>query len=215
MSIDNTTARHVLHKLQCWALKLSVFSYRIEHVAGEFSYWMDLMTRWGVGWIAGSESKARSKLASPFAQPYFSPPDDDRPEFPAKQEILWAQKNAVAEYNRRKQAIANGEKIVALNEEPPVNIGSRGLRMIDGAIWVPEKAVDLQLRMCVETHFEAGGHRGFQATYGAVNTYVQWINMAKDIKVFVQICLHCVASASGERLLTHWVHKFTRESRTS
>jgi hypothetical protein len=45
---------HILHKLQCWELKMSVFSYRMGHVMGEVNYWTDLMTRWGVGWIAGS-----------------------------------------------------------------------------------------------------------------------------------------------------------------
>jgi hypothetical protein len=54
LSSDPTLARHVVCKLQRWALKMSVFSYRMEHVMGELKYWTDLMTRWGVGWVAGS-----------------------------------------------------------------------------------------------------------------------------------------------------------------
>jgi hypothetical protein len=50
----------VVQKLQRWALKMSVFSYRMEHVMSELNYWTDLMTRWGVGWIAGSENKAQN-----------------------------------------------------------------------------------------------------------------------------------------------------------
>jgi hypothetical protein len=49
LSADLTLARHVVHKLQRWALKMYVFSYRIKHVMGELNYWTDLMTRWGVG----------------------------------------------------------------------------------------------------------------------------------------------------------------------
>jgi hypothetical protein len=30
----------------------------MEHMMGELNYWTDLMTRWGVEWIAGSENKA-------------------------------------------------------------------------------------------------------------------------------------------------------------
>jgi RNase H-like domain found in reverse transcriptase len=75
LSADPTLARHVVHKLQRWALKMSVFSYRMEHVMGELNYWTDLMTRWGVEWVAGSENKAHGKMASLFAQPYISPPD--------------------------------------------------------------------------------------------------------------------------------------------
>jgi hypothetical protein len=86
---DPTLARHVVHKLQRWALKMSVFSYRMEHVMGELNYWIDLMTRWGVGWIAGSENKAHGKMASLFAQPYISPPDYDMVDFPSKKEFYW------------------------------------------------------------------------------------------------------------------------------
>jgi RNase H-like domain found in reverse transcriptase len=38
LSADPTLARHVVHKLQRWALKMSVFSYRLEHVMGEVNY---------------------------------------------------------------------------------------------------------------------------------------------------------------------------------
>jgi hypothetical protein len=44
LSADPTLARHVLHKLQRSAPKMSVFSYRMEHVMGELNYWTDLMT---------------------------------------------------------------------------------------------------------------------------------------------------------------------------
>jgi hypothetical protein len=51
---DPTLARRVVLKLQRWALRMSVFSYHMEHVMGELNYWTDLMTRWIVGWIAGN-----------------------------------------------------------------------------------------------------------------------------------------------------------------
>jgi hypothetical protein len=72
-----------------------MFSYRMKHVMGELNYWTDLMTRCGVGWIAGSERKVRGKMASLFAQPYISPPDYDTVEFSAKKEIILAQQSAV------------------------------------------------------------------------------------------------------------------------
>jgi RNase H-like domain found in reverse transcriptase len=37
-SVDPTLARHVVHKLQRWALKMSVFYYRMEHVMGVLNY---------------------------------------------------------------------------------------------------------------------------------------------------------------------------------
>jgi RNase H-like domain found in reverse transcriptase len=56
---DPTRARHFVHKLQRWTFKMSLFSHRMEHVMDELNYWTDLMTRWGVGCIAGSENKAQ------------------------------------------------------------------------------------------------------------------------------------------------------------
>jgi hypothetical protein len=35
---DPALARHVVHKLQPWALRMSVFSYRMEHVMGKLNY---------------------------------------------------------------------------------------------------------------------------------------------------------------------------------
>jgi hypothetical protein len=97
LSVDPTLARHVVHKLQRCALKMSVFSYRMEHVMGVLNYWTDLMTRWRVGWKAGSEHKAHGKMASLVAQPYISPPVYDTVEFLSKKGILLAQQSATNE----------------------------------------------------------------------------------------------------------------------
>jgi RNase H-like domain found in reverse transcriptase len=43
LSADPTLSRHVVHKLKRWALKMSVFSYRMQHAIGELNYWTDLM----------------------------------------------------------------------------------------------------------------------------------------------------------------------------
>jgi hypothetical protein len=74
---------------------MSVFSYRMEHVITELKYLTDLMTRWRVGWVAGSENKAHGKGASLFAQPCISPPDYDTVEFPSKKGIVLVHQSAV------------------------------------------------------------------------------------------------------------------------
>jgi hypothetical protein len=92
---DPTLAHHVVHKLQRWVLKMSVLSYRMEHVIDEINYWTDLMKRLEVGWIAGSEHKAHGKMDSLLSQPYISPPDYDTVVFPSKKEIMLLQQSAV------------------------------------------------------------------------------------------------------------------------
>jgi Integrase zinc binding domain len=174
---------------------MSVFSYRMEHVMGELNYWTDLMTRWGVGWVAGIENKAHGKMASLFAQPYISPPDYDTVEFPSKKEILLVQQSAVDEYERCQQ-----DNAMARQEVPPQQVDAGGMRMINNALWIPERAVELQLRLCVEAHGRSAGHRAHEATLGAIKEYMAWTTMAKDIKIFVQNCLHCVATIPGDKV---------------
>jgi Integrase zinc binding domain len=181
--------------LKRWALNMSVFSYRMEDVMGELNYWTDLMTRWGVGWVAGSEHKAHGKMASLFAQPYISPPDNDTLVFPSKKDILLVQKSALYEYERCQQGSAT-----ALQEVPPQQVDAGGMRMMNNALWIPKRAVELQIRLCVEAHCRSAEHRAYEATIGAIKEYVAWTTMAKDVKVFVKNCLHCVASIPGDKV---------------
>jgi Integrase zinc binding domain len=144
------------------------------------------MTRRGVGWVAGSEKKAHGKMASLFAQPYISPPDYD---------TLLVHQSAVDEYERCQQGSA-----MARQEVPPQQVDAGGMRMMNNALWTPECAVELQLRLCVEALCRSAGHRAYEATLGAVKEYVAWTHMAKDVKVFVQNCLHCVATIPGDKV---------------
>jgi hypothetical protein len=74
------------------------------------------------------------------------------------------------------------------------------MRMMNNALLVPECAVDLQLHLCVEAHCRSAGHRAYEATLGAIKEYVAWTTMSKDVKVFVQNCLHCVESITGDKV---------------
>jgi Integrase zinc binding domain len=195
LSADPTLARYVVHKFQRWALKMSVFSYRMEHVMGELNYWTDLMTRWGVGWVAGSENNAHGKRASLFAQPYIGPPDNDTVKFPSKRDILLVQTSAVNENERCQQGNA-----MARQEVPPQQVDAGGMRMMNNALWIPERAVELQLRLCVKAHCRSARHREYEATLGAIKEYVAWTTMAKDVKVFVQNCLPCIATITGDKV---------------
>jgi hypothetical protein len=174
---------------------MSVSSYRIEHVMGELNYWKDLMTRWGVGWIAGSGHIEYGKMAGLFAQPYISRSEYDALEFPSKKEIILVQQSAVNEYERFQQS-----KATAPQEVPPQQVDAGGMRRMSNALWIPERAVELQLRLCVEAHCRSTRHRAFEDSRGAIKKYVARKLMAKDVKVFVQNCLHCVATIPGYKV---------------
>jgi hypothetical protein len=82
-------------------------------------------------------------MASLFAQPYISPPDYDTVEFPSKKEILLVQQSAVKKYECFQQGNATARQEVL----PQVDSG--GMRMMNNALWIPESAVELQIRLCV------------------------------------------------------------------
>jgi hypothetical protein len=52
----------------------------------------------------------------------------------------------------------------------------------------------------MEAHCRSVGHRAYKATLVAIRAYVAWTTMAKDVKVLVQTCLHCVATSPGDKV---------------
>jgi Integrase core domain/Integrase zinc binding domain len=105
------------------------------------------------------------------------------------------QQSAVDEYERCQQSNA-----MALQEVPPQQVDPGGMRMMNSALWIPERVVDLLLRLCVEEHCRSAGHRAYDATLGAIKEYVAWTTMAKDVKVFVENSLHCIATFLGDKV---------------
>jgi hypothetical protein len=79
-------------------------------------------------------------MASLFAQPNISPPDYDTVEFPSKKEILLVQQSSVDEYERYQQS-----NETARQEVPPQKVDAGGMRMMNNALWIPERTVELQL----------------------------------------------------------------------
>jgi hypothetical protein len=84
-------------------------------------------------------------VAKIFALPYIIPSDYDTVEFPSKKEILLAQQSAVNEYERYLQSNAT-----ARQEAPQQQSDASGMGMMRNALWNPERAVKLHLRLCVE-----------------------------------------------------------------
>jgi Integrase zinc binding domain len=54
--------------------------------------------------------------------------------------------------------------------------------------------------ICVEAHCRSAGHRAYEVKLCAIKEYVSWTTMAKDVKVLVQNCLHCVATTPGDKV---------------
>jgi Integrase zinc binding domain len=52
----------------------------------------------------------------------------------------------------------------------------------------------------VEAHCRSTEHRAYEATLGTIKDYVAWTTMVKDVEVFVQNCLYCVATIPGDKV---------------
>jgi hypothetical protein len=102
-------------------------------------------------------------MASLFAQPYISSPDYDTMELASTKDILLVQHSAVNEYERCQQSNAT-----ACKEVSPQLVGAGGMGMMNNALWIPERAVELQLRLCVEAHCRSARHKAYEATLGAI-----------------------------------------------
>ena len=78
-----------------------------------------------------------------------------------------------------------------VNEKPTQ---LKRFRSSEERIWIPDKNVDLQLRILVIAHTAGGGHRGIETTLRNVKKYFQWTQMAQDVKTFCRTCLHCTVN---------------------
>jgi Integrase zinc binding domain len=74
------------------------------------------------------------------------------------------------------------------------------MRMMKNAVWIPKRAVKLQLLLCRETHCRSAGHRVYESTLCVIKEYVSWTTMAKGVKVFVKKCFQCVATIPGDKV---------------
>jgi hypothetical protein len=54
--------------------------------------------------------------------------------------------------------------------------------------------------LCAEAYCRSVGDRAYELALGAIKEYVAWTTMAKDVKVFVQNCLHCAATIPGYKV---------------
>jgi hypothetical protein len=190
---DPTLARHVVQKLQRLALKMSVFYYRMKRDGRA-----QLLDRphYEVGSRVGSRQRDQSAWqdGQPVCTAIHQPARLRYGEVTSKKDILLVQQSAVYEYERFQQGNA-----MARQELPPQKVGASGMKMMNNALWIPERAVELQLRLCVEARCRSAGHRAHKTTLGAIKEYMAWITMAKDVKVFVQNCLHCVATMPEDK----------------
>lgn len=180
IAMEPSLGRHKVLKVIRWALFLSGFNYRIEHVPGNTNIWPDIMTRWMRGYRKAPVIR-RVTTALPFSGVTI-PPNSPEFEWPSSDEIKKSQEDH--KENKPKSAIMD----------------ESGVILIKGAAWIPDDCVDLKLRLITIAHAGSAGHRGSDSTLNAIRERFTWTDLRDDIRTFVASCLLCVLAKSGDKI---------------
>ncbi|GMF34349.1 unnamed protein product [Phytophthora lilii] len=170
-SVSNSVPKYTADKLHRWSLLLMGYQYEIHDIAGDDNVRADLLSLWRSSF--GTVCAIR-QVPLPL-----SPQLEDNFVWPAMKAIFEVQNDAT----------------------PPKDIKRSTkdllLRYERGRIWIPDEAVDMQMRICVVGHFGIAGHCGMKVTLQQVKAKFVWTNMAKDVDSFVRRCLHCASTLGG------------------
>ena len=179
LALQPKLARHTCSKVYRWATFLSRFDYVIEHIEGPRNVFADMLTRWTRRYRG--ERLSSKKVCSLVLAP--------------SQTIYRAEDLSLPSADLVIRAQAQGGR-------PPKEAakGKDGIFRIGNAIWVPEKARELQLRALVAAHCGHMGHRGGKATASILREHFTWRSLADDVALFVRNCLLCLFSKSGDMI---------------
>lgn len=189
LALEPALGRHIVSKVQRWALYLSRFPYVIEHVSGEANVFADILTRWTRGYKRPNRT-LQSLCSIVNLNDQIVPPADN---------IEWPSMDII----RQSQASCNARPKGAIFNE------TNRLHEVKGCMWIPESDLELQLKIIVTCHCGVIGHRGTDATSSILKENFHWQTMDKDVRKFVQQCLHCMITRTGKlipRPLAHAIH---------
>lgn len=176
-ALEPSLGRHKVFKVVRWALFLSAFSYRIEHVPGELNIIADIMTRWMRGYRRRAPHQRVARLECTNGACMVPTAPTKPSEWPSRTTLKAAQ---------------NGH-------EPPrgSTTDEDGLLRVDGKVWVPKGNDEMKIKLLTIAHAGQAGHRGADATVAAIREEFVWNGVTTDAREFVSNCLLCVLSRSG------------------
>jgi hypothetical protein len=150
------------------------FVYTVEHIAGEFNVWADLLSRWGAP--VRVLRTAHLKLDNP---------EDDAEQlsknlvWPTPKEIAIAQSSVQAENRTKGVLFQNVHGLLRNNKDQ---------------IWIPNS--DIAMRIMIIAHGGSGGHRGFDSTKKVITQRFFWPGMEEELHFFYRnvfiVCKRCL-----------------------
>ena len=178
--------QHTLDKLYRWSLKLTSLDYIIEYFPGHQNVWADMLSRWGSP-NNPVHRACRIKRQSKMPAGVVVPMQDL--VFPTLKEIIEIQNQNTSECTGSSFTVGNTDFVS----------NSSGLYAnCDGAVWIPDGATTLQLRILIVAHCGSAGHRDVSAMLAALSPRFFWSGMRADVAEFVRLCLHCIPGKAGD-----------------
>jgi len=184
--LEPALGRHIVSKVQRWALFLSKFNYVIEHIRGDENFCADILTRWTRGYR--NEKQLLCSIVLEEAAQLI--PAADSIKGPDREVIRSSQ-----------QRYTRADGLVFHESE---RIWKRGSK-----IWIPEEDLELQLKVMVCSHCGTLGHRGMDSTMSIIQEDFWWSTLAQDVSKLVRGCYHCIITRTGKvvpRPLGHAIH---------
>ena len=180
-TLEPSLGRHKVLKVLRWAVFLSKFMYRIEHVDGDQNVLPDIMKRW----LRGYRVKDKSiKRVSHLLQA------TDMPSSPLDSDFDWSDASIVSK----------AQKQSASERPTEATEVSEWTWMIGGLIWIPKSAAQLQLQLLIVAHCGHAGHRGAEPTADILREQFSWDTLDADCHSFVSNCIHCIMAKTGQNI---------------
>ena len=172
LSIVPDLSQTTIRKVLRWAVRLSMYNYTCFHIKGAENVWADLLGRWSV----------RSTVRRLVTIPELPSTLGADFEWPTSGELLELQ--------------------ALFPETRPENLSVQDELWCNpnGAVWVPDAAAHMQLRLCIIAHTGPAGHRGIEATEQALRSNFFWSTMTSDVRMFVKACIHCLSTVGGGKV---------------
>eukprot|EP00171_Calliarthron_tuberculosum_P002686 IDg2686t1 len=130
LALEPALGRHVVSKVQRWALYLTRFYYAIEHISGSDNVFADLLTRWGRGYRNENQHLRVQSVILQTAERII----------PSSSDLVWPDLDVFRSAQRR-AAEHRPSKLVCDSEDKLWKHGAR--------IWVPNGNAELQLKVLV------------------------------------------------------------------
>ena len=177
-ALEPALGRHVISKVQRWALYLSRFDYTIEHIPGTENVFADILTRWLKGYRVELKELRRicniTRLAGQILPTT------------ASEKFVWPSWKLIKDAQLRHQ-----EECSAYTKD------NDGVYRYNNRIYIPRLEYETQLKLLVVSHSGISGHRGVDSTLSILCEEYYWEKMRDDTRQFVKSCIHCLMTRSG------------------